>query len=166
MSKGIKYDFVVAKTLKKGEKYHHLILTDGTDSEVCREKVSYFFEHYQLVRYFHTNILDRECLSASSPEFWDALEQARLKNREILHTLITELRGEGVQTLLDLESLPQGYQSNMLHVITHILDGFFGIDSYFYNLIEDSHWVSEALLEKMKISPSRYRLIHIEADFK
>jgi|WetSurSiteA1Bulk_404760.scaffolds.fasta_scaffold01188_6 hypothetical protein len=166
MPKGIKYDFVVAKTHKKGEKYHHLILTGGDDFNTCRQKVSYFFDHYQLVRYFHTNILDKECLPASSPGFWDTLEQAIIKNRKILHSLITELQGEGVQTLLDLEGVPQGYQSNMLHVITHLVDGFFGIDSYFYNLIEDSHWVSENLREEIKISPSRYHLIHVEADFK
>ena len=54
----------------------------------------------------------------------------------------------------------------MLHVITHLLDGFFGIDSYFYNLVEDSHWVSEELRATIKTSPSRYWLIAVEADFE
>ena len=40
MPKGIKYDFVVSKPHRKGQKYHHLILTDGADFGTCREKVS------------------------------------------------------------------------------------------------------------------------------
>ncbi|MCG2720745.1 MAG: hypothetical protein L6290_01855 [Thermodesulfovibrionales bacterium] len=166
MPKGIKYDFVVSKPHRKGQKYHHLILTDGADFEACREKVFNFFQHYQLVRYFNTHIAEEKSLSAAGHAFRDTLDQAIRKNRTILHKLTSELQDEGIQTLTDLEQTPQGYRTNMLHVITHLLDGFFGIDSYFYNLVEDSHWVSEELRATIKTSPSRYWLIAVEADFK
>ncbi len=52
--------------------------------------------------------------------------------------------------------MPQGYKSKMLHVITHFLDGFFGIDTFFYNLEEDSHWVSEELQKKIAEAPTYY----------
>ncbi|MEW6586553.1 MAG: hypothetical protein AB1442_13210, partial [Nitrospirota bacterium] len=107
-----------------------------------------------------------KCLSCSSPDFWNALDQAVLKNREILSELAEELRHEGVKTLHDLERIPQGYQSNMLHVMTHLLDGFFGIDSYFFNLVENSHWVSDALRARMRGCPTGHWLVAVEADFE
>ncbi len=71
-------------------------------------------------------------------------------------------RGEGVSLLNDLENMPQGYRTKMLHVITHLLDGFFGIDSYFYNLEEDSHQVSEELKKKMAGELTDYWLLPVE----
>ncbi|MEW6587516.1 MAG: hypothetical protein AB1442_18145, partial [Nitrospirota bacterium] len=65
MNKGIKYDFVVAKPHKRGRKYHHVMLVDGPDLDNCKKKVSHFFENYQLVRYFNTNIVEDKCLSCS-----------------------------------------------------------------------------------------------------
>ncbi len=167
MPKGIKYDFVIAKTQKnKKQKYRHLFLTKGSNFEQCKKTVIYFFQNYQLVHYFHTNILDEESLCASDTNFWKTIEKAVLKNREILHELIIELKSEGIHTLQDLEHISEGYKSKMLHVITHFVDGFFGIDSYFYNLIEDSHWLSEKLRKKINTNPTRYWLIAAEADFE
>lgn len=144
-------------------KYNHEILVKGTDLEACKRKVLHFFQNYQLVRYSHINIVEEESLSASNLGFWDKLEKANQKNRQILHELIKELEGEGLTTLEDLQELPQGYKSKMLHVITHLLDGFFGIDTYFYNLEEDSHWVSEELKEKIKTNPPIFWLLSLEA---
>ncbi len=166
MGKGIKYDFVITKDEARKEKYHHLILVEGTGFDICREKVLNFFQHYQLVRYFQTDILQNESLAASSPGFEDRLKKAIQKNREILRDLINELENENVHTMQDLAELPQGYKSKILHVITHFLDGFFGIDTYFYNLIEDSHWITRELKEAIKTSPSHYWLISIEASFE
>lgn len=165
MAKGIKYDFVIAKNIKKNQKYRHLFLTKGSDFDQCRKTVIYFFQNYKLVHYFNTNIINNESFCASNPHFWDVLEEAILKNRKILHELAVELKNEGVYTLQDLEHLSEGYKSKMLHVITHFIDGFFGIDSYFYNLIEDSHWVSEELRKKINANPPHYWLIAAEADF-
>ena len=166
MAKGIKYDFVITQDEAKREKYHHLILVEGTDFDVCRKKVLNFFQHYQLVRYFQTDILKNESLAASSPDFEDKLKKSIQKNREILRNLINELEHEHVHTMQDLTELPQGYKSKILHVITHFLDGFFGIDTYFYNLIEDSHWITRKLEEKIKASPPHFWLISIEAGFE
>jgi hypothetical protein len=45
------------------------------------------------------------------------------------------------------------------------LDGFFGIDTYFFNLEEESHWVSVELQKSMEAAPSAYWLLTIEAGF-
>ncbi len=144
-------------------KYNHEILVKGSDLETCKRKVLHFFQNYQLVRYSQINIMEEESLSASNSGFWDKLKKANQKNRQILHELIKELEGEDLTTLKDLQELPQGYKSKMLHAITHLLDGFFGIDTYFYNLEEDSHWVSEELKEKIKTNPSIFWLLSLEA---
>jgi hypothetical protein len=53
----------------------------------------------------------------------------------------------------------------MLHSITHLLYGFFAIDSYFCILIEDSHWVWEGLQNKIETAPSQYRLFFFSAGY-
>jgi len=149
------------KELQK-TKYRHEILVKGKDLETCRSKVLRFFENYQLVRYSSVTILEDESLPASDSGFRARLESAELKNRRILHELIEELRGEGIVLLNDLENMPEGYKTKMLHVITHLLDGFFGIDSYFYNLEEDSHRVSEELERKIAGALSAFWLLPVE----
>ena len=145
-------------------KYHHEILVRGSDFEACKKKVLHFFEKYQLVRYSSIHILEKESLSASRSGFDERLRNAIMENRKIINDLIKEFQGEGVSTLDDLKDLPQGYQSKMLHVITHLLDGFFGIDTYFYNLEEDSHWVSEEFWGRIKDMPPHYWIISTEAE--
>jgi len=163
----MKGDDALEPIVNKGKsKYYHKILVRGTDFESCRRNMLNFFEKYLLVRYSHINLLQNDCLSALIPEFWIKVEKAILKNQQILKELLEELHKESVITLKDLGELPQGYKTKMLHTITHFLDGFFGIDTYFYNLEEDSHWVSEGLLEKIKATPSHYWLLALEADFE
>ena len=84
--------------------------------------------------------------------------------KNLLKQLIKELGDEEVTNLKDLEELPQGYKSSMLHIVTHFFDGFFGVDTYFYNLEEDSHWVSEELIKKMQTSPSHFWILVLEAE--
>jgi hypothetical protein len=144
-------------------KYCHEILVRGPDFQACRERVLDFFRNYQLVRYSYITVPESEALSAENSFFHDRLHKAITKNRQILRELVRELQGEGIHTLTDIEEMPQGYKTKMLHVITHLLDGFFGIDSYFYNLEEDSHGITEKLQEKVKESPSDYWLLSIEA---
>ena len=150
------------KDLQKNA-YQHEILVKGDDFETCKAKVLQFFERYELVRYSQIDVAQDASLAAGAPDFDDRLQKAILKNREILHELIDELHREGVDTLHDLAALPQGYKTKMLHVITHILDGFFGIDTYFYNLEEDSHWVSDVLSKKIHAYSSKYWLLTITA---
>ncbi len=145
-------------------KYNHEILAKGSDFEACKKRVLHFFQNYQLVRYFNIDVRENESLPATSSDFGDRLQKAILKNYQILHELIKELQDENVATLEDLEKLPQGYKTKMLHAVTHLLDGFFGADTYFYNLEEDSHWVSEELKKKIISSPTNYWLLAIEAE--
>ena len=150
------------KDLQK-DAYQHEILVKGVDFETCKAKVLQFFERYELVRYSRIDIAQDASLAAKDPDFGGRLQKAIVRNRGILQELIGELQREGVDTLHDLSVLPQGYKTKMLHVITHILDGFFGIDTYFYNLEEDSHWVSDTLSSKIRTDSSHYWLLMIEA---
>jgi hypothetical protein len=143
--------------------YHHEILVRGSDFEACRQRVLDFFKKYQLVSYSQMTVIENHCLPSSHPNFAVRLKEAIQKNRQILQDLIGELQSEGVNTLHDLKDLPQGYKSKMHHVIAHFLDGFFGIDTYFYNLEEDSHWVSREFQQKIQAMPSNHWIISIEA---
>lgn len=145
-------------------RYYHEILVKGQDFAFSRKRVLQFFERYQLVRYSHITIAENTSLPATSPDFEERLNKAILNNRRIVTKLTEELEKEGVRTLHDLSELPQGFSTKMLHVITHFLDGFFGIDTYFYNLEEDSHWVSEKARRRILETPSNYRLLSVEAE--
>jgi hypothetical protein len=57
--------------------------------------------------------------------------------------------------------LQQGYVTKVLHTLTHLLDGFIGIDSVFYNLVEDSHWASEGLLKALQDTAGEYWLVPV-----
>ena len=157
---------VVTDILSRSEElsktnYYHEILVKAPDIVACKTRMLKFFENYQLVRYSDINISDP--ISASAPGFSSRLVKAVDKNRKILHDLIKELQKEDVNTLDDLEGLPQGYKSKMLHVITHFVDGFFGIDTYFYNLEEYSHWVSDKQQKSIESASSAYWLLAVEA---
>jgi hypothetical protein len=76
-------------------------------------------------------------------------------------TLYRRLKEEGVTSLDQLPHLEQGYVTKVLHTLTHLLDGFIGIDSVFYNLLEDSHQVSGSLAADIQASPTAYWLVPI-----
>lgn len=143
--------------------YRHTILVKGRDFQACKARVLDFFQQYQLVRYSQVTILENESLPASDPGFGDRLHGAILENRKILHELIEELQREGIRTLTNLEDIPQGYKTKMLHVITHLVDGFFGIDTFFYNFEDDSHWVTDDCRSKIASAPFLYWLLNVEA---
>lgn len=109
-------------------------------------------------------VAEDRSISATSRYFEERLVRATRRNRQLVHDLTSELEKEGVNTLHDLSEMPQGYKTKMLHVITHLLDGFFGIDTFFYNLEEDSHWVSEKMRGQMLATPSLFWILSIEAD--
>lgn len=142
--------------------YYHEILIKGKDLDGCKGRVLKFFERYQLVRYSEVNFREDKTVSASDPAFNGRLSEAIQKNRRILRGMIEELQREDVTTLDDLDDLPQGYKSKLLHIITHFLDGFFGIDTHFFNLEEDSHWVSDELKKKIEAEPSSHWLLAVE----
>lgn len=143
--------------------YLYEILVRGSGFEACREKVLLFFQKYQLVRFSVITIREEASVPAVNPAFQGRLRQAILTNRGILNNLIRELQDEKITTLSDLNALPQGYKTKLLHIITHFLDGFLGIDTHFYNLIEDSHWISEELLNSIVETPSDFWLLSLDA---
>ena len=144
--------------------YSHEILVRGEDLEACKKKVLKFFQYYQLVRYSGITIEESGSVPATDRGFNSRLQEAIRQNREILSGMIKELQAENVITLADLERLPQGYKSKMLHIITHFLDGFFGVDTHFFNLEEDSHWVSDELKETIKAESPSFWLLAVDTE--
>jgi hypothetical protein len=146
----------------KKPSYNYQILVRGPGFEPCKKKVLSFFEKYQLVRFSVMTLDERVSISAEHPSFQERLQEAIVANRSILKSLIGELQAEKLTTLNDLNALPQGYKTKLLHVVTHFLDGFFGVDTHFYNLIEDSHWVSEGVQDSIRKAPADYWLVSLE----
>ena len=105
-------------------------------------------------------------VQASNPVFWERVEQGKRANQKIVQELIQDLQAEGYQSIDAVLGMTQGYQSKLFHTLAHLLDGFFGIDSSFYNMEEDSHWVSESLQKQMSANPTPYWLIKVAAATK
>ena len=84
------------------------------------------------------------------------------KNRDRVAALALELEQTGARTIADLKHVEHGYPSKILHVLTHFLDGFIGIDSHFYNLPDDSHWVNKVRADDIRANSSHYWLIHLD----
>lgn len=143
--------------------YQFEILVRGADLSASSEKVLSFFRKYQLVRFSHISVQEERSVSAAHPDFSRRLEESLTENWRILGNLIRELQDERIVTLEDLKSIPQGYRTKLLHVITHFLDGFFGIDTFFYNLIEDSHWVSDTVRAQLEENPSDFWIVALNA---
>lgn len=136
----------------------HWFLVRAEDFEKGCSKIRRFLERYQLVAYEKVSFEDKG-IKASEPAFWTQLQQLIAENRKFVEENLKLLKDEGFSEVLDLKDLPQGYLSKQLHLIVHFLDGFFGIDSLFYNLEEDSHWVSRKLYRKLQEKPSGFWLI-------
>lgn len=138
----------------------HLFLAKGKDWEEAKALVVHFLKAYQLLRYDTFSI--ERIINGEEETFFTNLELGVERNKKALKKFIEELKREGYNSFEDTLELPQGYLSKIFHLIAHLLDGFFGIDSYFYNLLEDSHWVSIALMEKIKNYPKEYYLIEVK----
>jgi len=141
----------------------HEMLVSGPDFATCCRKTRRFFERNLLVRYDQVQVVEAESVSAAHAVFWERLAAARAANREVLAGLLAELSAEGFRATADLMIMPQGYQSKILHTVAHLLDGFFGIDSRFYNLEEDSHGLTEAMQHKISTAPAGFWLIKVAA---
>lgn len=138
------------------------MLVEGDSFEHCRKQVADFFTHTELVRYDHVTIDDSRSRPGSHQDFNRCVTEVIRKNRRILEGLADDLKDAGVQTTTDLLTLPQGYPSKVLHILTHFLDGFIGVDSVFYNLIDDSHWLPEHTQQAISAAPDRYWLIPVD----
>jgi len=143
----------------------HWMLCAGDDFATARDSVLSFFNKSILLSYDAIVADEHSSCSAEDPGFWVELEEGVAENRLVLGGFLDDLRGEGCRDIDGLTALPLGYPSKILHIIAHLLDGFIGIDSVFYNLIEDSHWLSEGLRDTIRKAPSRYWLVRVEASF-
>jgi len=144
----------------------HDILGIGPDFESAKKYVLRFLDKTQLVKYDSVEIEAEHAIQATQPGFWERIEEGMEGNRQMIDELLEELKESGIHTLDDLRFLQQGYQSKTIHTVTHILDGFFGIDSVFYSPVEDSHWVSPMLKREILNDPSDYWLIKATGSIK
>lgn len=137
---------------------HHSILVEGDSPEACKAQVLHFFQQTTLVRYDNI-VIDEPMLCGSDTGFSGELESGLQRNREMLAKYINELESAGFEKRADLINVGQGYHSKVLHIIAHFLDGFIGIDSVFYNLVDDSHWVPDETRNQIRLNPDRFRLM-------
>ncbi|OIP48857.1 MAG: hypothetical protein COZ12_02830 [Deltaproteobacteria bacterium CG_4_10_14_3_um_filter_60_8] len=140
---------------------NHLFLTAGVSRADSRQRVRRFLDRSILVRYATIEFLPGRTIHGDQAGFNKALEAGLARNRVTLAELISELDREGFRSLADLATTPQGYPSKLLHTIAHLVDGFFGIDSAFYNLYEDSHQVSAALRQAIRQQPAGFWLVEL-----
>lgn len=137
----------------------HFLLVYGEGFAECESRVSHFFEKNFLVRYDRIEICKEGSCSAESEGFWVSVKDSMQENLFAVAGLIKELQESGFHEISDLGKMKQGYESKLLHVITHMLDGFFGADTVFYNLEEDSHGLSESFAEKIHEQPEKFWMI-------
>ncbi len=140
----------------------HIILVHGHDLKASSEAVAHFFETTTLVRYDHIDIAEELVIQATQQSFFSRVDEAIARNHTIVNKLLTDLKDTGVSQVEDLASLQQGFPSKVLHILTHFLDGFIGIDSHFYNLVDDSHWLNNDLREGIGKSPEEYWLYAVK----
>lgn len=122
-----------------------------------------FFKKSQLVHYDSVEIDLPNSVNGSDPRFEDLLNRAIAQNHEILADLLSKMKNEGCNELEDLLHLPQGFQSKLLHTISHLLDGFFGVDSHFFDIDNISHRLTENRQKKIKESPDKCWLMRVKA---
>jgi hypothetical protein len=139
----------------------HDILLTGKDFATCRDHVSRFFERTMLIRYDKVQVMEEESLNATEKDFWNRLAQGISANQKIIEELLHNLKDEGFATLEELHNVEKGYISKTFHTIAHLLDGFIGIDSRFYNLEEDSHGISQELQQKISATPAEYWILKV-----
>ena len=139
----------------------HMVLTEGKSPEACKTQVVNYFERTSLVHY-DSIVIDDDILSGGDPRFGEELDLGLKRNRQTLNKFIEELGATGFDKRDDLMGLSQGYHSKVLHIIAHFLDGFIGIDSVFYNLVDDSHWLSAETREQIDQEPERFKLLSLK----
>jgi hypothetical protein len=141
----------------------HDLLVTGPDLETCCRRVQSFFAKSQLVRYDVVDIDRERSVRGSDPRFEEYLNRAIAANHEVLSGLHDTLKEEGYESLEDLLRLPQGFESKLLHTMCHLLDGFFGVDSHFFDIDEVSSWLTENRRTQLGEDPESCWLVHARA---
>lgn len=144
----------------------HDVLVVGPDFARSRDYALRFFAKTPLVRYDAVLVDEAASCAASHPDFWPRVEEGIRRNQAVLRDLVGELKESGIRGLDDLMAVAKGYQSKLIHTVAHLVDGFFGIDTVFYNLAEDSHGVSPALSQEIRETPDDYWLLRITAELQ
>lgn len=142
----------------------HLLLTIGTDQTDAQTRVEHFFARNFLVKYDRVTVIASHTVNAEEVAFWKRLKEGIAGNHRVVEELLDELRAGGFEKLTDLLEMRQGYESKLLHVTAHILDGFFGVDTVFFNLEEESHGLSDRLAAAIKANPAGFWLVEAECD--
>jgi len=140
----------------------HKVLLAGDSFDHCSEQVHKFFDLTSLVIYDCIEVIERKSCSGLDAAFFDHIIKAERRNRQTAQGLIDELVKANILKTEDLINVEQGYLSKTLHILSHFLDGFIGIDSYFYNLIDDSHWLPPTTTKNIQHHPDHYWLLHID----
>jgi len=140
----------------------HTILVSAASYQDCKAQIVGFFEKTSLVQYDKISIDDDSVFSGDDEHFFEQLKNVIDQNNGVLEKFIEELKATGFNNHTDLVHLRQGYPSKVLHIIAHFLDGFIGIDTVFYNLIEDSHWVSPETKKKIAEDPKQFWLVPLD----
>ena len=140
----------------------HKLLLAGDSFEHCSAQVHKFFDLTSLVIYDCIEVIETQSISGLDAAFFDHIANAEAKNRTTVQELINELVKAKINRTVDFQDIEQGYLSKTLHILSHLLDGFIGVDSYFYNLIDDSHWLPSATAKAIHDNPNQYWLLHID----
>ena len=140
----------------------HKMLLGGDSFDHCSDQVHRFFDLTSLVIYDCIETIASQSQCGLDAEFFKQVERAESRNRQMVQGLIGDLVKADIKTTIDLHKVEQGYLSKTLHILSHFLDGFIGIDSYFYNLLDDSHWLGPATAQSIRQNPGHYWLLHID----
>jgi hypothetical protein len=140
----------------------HKMLLAGDSFDHCSKQVHRFFDLTSLVIYDCIETIESKSLSGLDDHFFEHIDKAENVNRQAVRNLISELTKTQIHRIVDLQNIEQGYLSKTLHILSHFLDGFIGIDSHFYNLIDDSHWLPPATAQTIQNNPKHYWLLHVD----
>jgi hypothetical protein len=141
---------------------HDLLVTAEKFAD-AEKRVRLFFDKSQLVHYDFVDVDREKSCNAADQRFSEGIAAGIADNKRILAELLAKLQDEGCRELADLLALPQGFQSKMLHTMSHLLDGFFGIDSKLFDIDEISHWITPNRRSEIEENPGRCWLIRVEA---
>lgn len=139
----------------------HSFLVRSGSAPLAGRHVERYLAGNQLITYADFLVRDEEILNGTDSNFARTLADGLAANDQFARRMLSHLKEEGVTSLDHLLDLQQGYATKILHTLTHLLDGFIGIDSVFYNLIEDSHRISAGLSKAMRSAPEEYWLVPV-----
>ena len=139
----------------------HTILLQAADRKEAEQHVRTFFAQNELVRYDSLVIDAGTIFNGTHQQFFAKIEDGLTGNRLAIEKLVQVLRAEDAADLQAWSSLPQGYASKILHTLVHLVDGFFGVDSVLYNLVEDSNQVTPLLRKKIREQPNFFWLVPV-----